>query len=303
VKIGSILPLGEDPDVGHPPSYTELRALALQAEAAGLDSVWVYDHLLYRWPDKPGYTQGIWECWTILSALAEATSRVELGMLVMCVPWRNPALLAKMAVTADEVSGGRIILGLGAGWHQPEFDAFGVPFDHLGSRFEEGLEIIAPLLREGTVDFTGRFYSAPNGALVPRGPRPGKPPILVASRGERMLRLTAQHADAWNTAWLGDTSLYHERWEAMKAACEAVGRDPSTLEITVGVTVAYPELGEIPEALNDPAKALRGAPEEIAAGLRDWADLGVGHVICGITPDNRAGLAEFAKAVDIFRKS
>lgn len=301
MKIGAILPLGEDPDVGHPPSYAELRALALRAEEAGLDSVWVYDHLLYRWPDKPGYTQGIWECWTILSALCEATQRVELGMLVMCVPWRNPALLAKMAVTADEVSGGRVILGLGAGWHQPEFDAFGVPFDHLGSRFEEGLEIIGPLLRDGAVDYTGRFYSAPDGALVPRGPRPGKPSILVASRGERMLRLTAQHADAWNTAWLGNPSLFHERWANMRAACEAVGRDPESLEVTVGVTVVFDELEAVPEALNDPAKAIIGTPAVVAEGLREWEAVGADHIICGVEPNNTAGWAELAKAFAIYR--
>lgn len=301
MKIGAILPLGEDPEVGHPPSYAELRALALQAEAAGLDSVWVYDHLLYRWPDKPGYTQGIWECWTILAALCEATKRVDLGMLVMCVPWRNPALLAKMAVTADEVSGGRVILGLGAGWHKPEFDAFGVPFDHLGSRFEEGLKIIAPLLREGEVDFTGRFYSAPNGALVPRGPRPGKPEILVASRGERMLQLTAQYADAWNTAWLGNPTLYHERWANMQAACEAVGRDPATLEITVGVTVIFDQLTNVPEQLNDPAKAIIGTPEQVAVGLKEWADLGVHHVICGVQPNDTAGWAELGKSFEIYK--
>lgn len=301
MKIGAILPLGEDAARRYQAGYAELRGLALQAEEAGLDSVWVYDHLLYRWPDMPGYTQGIWECWTILSALCEATRRVELGMLVMCVPWRNPALLAKMAVTADEVSGGRVILGLGAGWHQPEFEAFGVPFDHLASRFEEGLKIIGPLLRDGVVDFTGRFYSAPNGALVPRGPRPGKPEILVASRGERMLRLTAEHADQWNTAWLGNPTIYRERWANMQAACHAVGRDPATLTITVGVTVVFDQLIDVPERLNDPAKALIGTPEQIAEGFRAWEAEGVHHLICGVEPNNSAGWAELAKAVAAYR--
>ncbi len=126
MKVGVILPLSTDNGV---PSYIQIRAWARAAEAAGLDSVWIYDHLLYRFPDKP--PQGIWEGWTVMAALAEATERVELGALVLCTAFRNPAVLAKMAVTLDEISGGRIILGLGAGWHEPEFAAFSLPFDHL----------------------------------------------------------------------------------------------------------------------------------------------------------------------------
>jgi alkanesulfonate monooxygenase SsuD/methylene tetrahydromethanopterin reductase-like flavin-dependent oxidoreductase (luciferase family) len=128
MKIGVVLPITEDEPSGQPPGYAEIRALALQAEAAGFDSLWIIDHLLFRFPDKP--TPGVWEGWTLLAALAEATKRVELGSLVLCTAFRNPALLAKMAATVDEISGGRLILGVGAGWHQPEFDAFGLPFDH-----------------------------------------------------------------------------------------------------------------------------------------------------------------------------
>ncbi len=151
MKIGIVLPFAEDPDAGGMPSYATIRERALLAEAAGFDSIWLYDHLLFRFPDQP--TVGIWEIWTVLSALAEATERVEIGTVVLCVPFRNPAILAKMADTLDEVSGGRLILGLGAGWNQPEFDAFGIPFDHRAARFEEALQIITPLLREGRVDF------------------------------------------------------------------------------------------------------------------------------------------------------
>src|SRR5438128_5534631 len=132
--------------------------MALRMEAAQLDSIWVYDHLLYRWPGRPA--DGIWECWTMLSALAAATQRVEIGTLVACTQFRNPALTAKMAATLAEVSGGRLTLGLGAGWHKPEFDAFGFPFDHRVSRFDEAIGIITPLLREGRVDFAGTYYTA-----------------------------------------------------------------------------------------------------------------------------------------------
>jgi probable F420-dependent oxidoreductase len=275
MKIGFILPLGESDRLGRPPSFAEIHALARQAEDAGLDSIWVYDHLLYRFPERE--TMGVWECWSMLSALAQATERVELGTLVMPVSWRNPALLAKMAATVDEISGGRLILGLGTGFHQPEFDAFGYPFDHLASRFEEGIQVIRGLLKDGKVDFQGEYVSAPDCELTPRGPRPEGPPILVASRGERMLRLTAQYADQWNTAWFGPVEDAAARRADMVRACEAVGRDPATLEVTIGVHVATPMEG----IEFDPAKVLTGTPEEVAAGLRAYAESGVSHVICG----------------------
>ena len=137
MKVGVILPLVEYPQQ-QPSSYSEIRELALQAEEADFDSIWLFDHLLFRWGEGLP-TNGTWECWTILAALAEVTKRVQLGTLVLCTAFRNPALLAKMAVTLDTISGGRLTLGLGAGWHKPEFDAFGVSFDKRVSRFEEAL--------------------------------------------------------------------------------------------------------------------------------------------------------------------
>jgi alkanesulfonate monooxygenase SsuD/methylene tetrahydromethanopterin reductase-like flavin-dependent oxidoreductase (luciferase family) len=137
MKVGLVLVIAEHPELRRPYSYQKTREIALQAEEAGFDSLWLYDHLLYRPEGKP--TIGIWECWTFLSALAEATNKVNLGTLVACNSFRNPALLAKMAITLDEVSNGRLILGIGAGWNQPEYEAFGYPFDHCVSRFEEAL--------------------------------------------------------------------------------------------------------------------------------------------------------------------
>src|SRR5258705_4009342 len=155
--------------------YEAIRAIAQDAEANGFDSIWLADHLLYRKPEEP--TRGIWECWTMLSALAEATQRVEIGTLVLCNTFRNPAILAKMATAVDEVSGGRLILGVGAGWNEPEYRAFGMPFDHRVDRFEEALQIIKPLLRTGHVDFAGRVYQAPDSEDAPRGPPPQGPPL------------------------------------------------------------------------------------------------------------------------------
>ena len=299
MKIGVVLPMAEDPKTESAPPWREIRALAQQAEAMGVDSVWLYDHLLYRFPERP--TSGIWECWTLLCAVAEATTRVELGTIVLCTAFRNPAVLAKMAVTLDEVSEGRLILGLGAGWHQPEFDAFGIPFDHKAGRFEEALKIIVPLLKEGKVDFTGEYYSAPNCELRPRGPRPGQLPVLVASKGPRMLKLTAEYADSWNSAWFGKPTNFVPRRAELEAACAEVGRDVQTLETTAGVNIAFSDIIEGDAPSGDADRVLTGTAEEIAAGLREYEALGVGHVICLVSPMNEAGYARFGEVLSAYR--
>ena len=161
--------------------------------------MWVCDHFLSGPPGQP--PEGIHEGWTILSALAATTKRVEVGSLVMCGSFRNPGLLAKMAATADAVARGRLILGLGAGWYDPEYEAFGYPTDHRVTRFEEALRIIRPLLRGESVTVRGRFHRVADASLLPPPERPI--PLLVAATGPRMLRLTARYADAWNTAWFG----------------------------------------------------------------------------------------------------
>lgn len=283
MNIGVVIRLSDDPAQGGTPSYQRIRERALAAEAAGFDTIWLYDHLIYRHQGEA--EAGTWECWTMLSALAEATSHVELGTIVMCVPFRNPALLAKMAETLDEVSNGRLILGLGAGWHEPEFSAFGIPFDHLGSRFADGIEIIAPLLREGRADYHGQYAEVTNGAILPRGPRQdrGGIPILIGGRGPRMLRLTAKFADAWNTAWLGEPAQLPERRATLDAACAEVGRDPATLATTVGVSIAFPDLMELPEGLAEhPERYLSGTPDELAASFRAFEEQGVTHLICAM---------------------
>jgi biotin operon repressor len=201
VKIGLMVFLANDRADNSKRPYSTIRAIAQQAEADGFDSIWLADHLLYRNPGEPA--RGIWECWTTLAALAEATQRVEIGTLVLCSSFRNPAILAKMATTADEVSRGRLILGVGAGWNEPEYQAFGLPFDHRVSRFEEALQILRPLLQEGHVDFAGQYYQARNCDNVPRGPRSEGPPLMVGGEGPRMLKLAARYADLWNIGYMG----------------------------------------------------------------------------------------------------
>jgi alkanesulfonate monooxygenase SsuD/methylene tetrahydromethanopterin reductase-like flavin-dependent oxidoreductase (luciferase family) len=259
VRIGVTLPLaaGDTAD-RHVPTFAETLAFARRAEAEGLDSIWVFDHLLFRVGREP--ESGVREAWTTLAALASVVPRVDLGALVMCSSFRNPALVAKMAATLDDLSGGRVILGLGSGWHDPEYEAFGYPIDHKVGRFAEDLEITARLLRGERVTFDGRWRRLADAVLLP--PPERRLPILVAAKGERMLRLTATWADAWNSAWFGrvDERL-RTRLAALEAACGTVGRDPATVRRTIGIRY------------HDPGAAGRNDPMGLDAGADGLADL------------------------------
>ena len=294
MKIGLMLPLGESEAGG----WTNLRAMAVAADEHGLDSVWGADNLIFR---NQGETEGIHECWTVLSAVAAITSRVEIGPLVLALPFRNPALTAKMAAELDEVSGGRLILGVGVGWHEPEFAAFGYPFDHRVSRFEEGMRILVPLLREGRVSFEGRYFRAVDAELRPSTIRPGGPPILIAGKQPRMLGLVAKYADAWNTAWYGNPApdvspVLHTRLADLGGALELAGRDPSTLTRSVGIFVAFDgATGDVPDT------AIRGSTEEIADALAAYADLDVSHLIAHIWPRRPESVVRLAEAAALAR--
>jgi probable F420-dependent oxidoreductase len=290
VKIGLMLPLAEDETGG----FADLLAMALAAEEGGLDSVWGADHLIFR---EGNDTTGIHESWTVLTAVAAATSRVEIGPLVLALPFRNPALTAKMAAELDEVSGGRLILGLGCGWHRPEFDAFGYPFDHRVGRFAEGLEIVVPLLKGETVTFDGRYHQATDAELRPRPIRAGGPPILIAGKRPRMLELVARHADQWNAAWYGHPDEAHElreRLANLHGALSAAGRDPATLEITVGIFVAF-------EGADAPATAIRGSLDEVADALAGYQGLGASHLIAHVFPRTPEAVRRLGKAAEIAR--
>jgi alkanesulfonate monooxygenase SsuD/methylene tetrahydromethanopterin reductase-like flavin-dependent oxidoreductase (luciferase family) len=234
----------------------------------------------------------------MLSALAEATNQVELGTLVVCNSFRNPAILAKMATTLDEVCGGRLILGVGAGWNQPEYNAFGIPFDYRVSRFEEALQIIRPLLKEGYTDFEGKYYRAKDCEIRPRGPRPAGPPLMVGCGEPRMLRLTAKYADQWNIGYMStpDTLLPH--LEHMKAACKEVGRDISTLEITALVALGFPDLiDKLPEFENG---VLTGDNQTLAETMRAYEEMGVSHLMFHVVPYRREALERLAEVVQVY---
>jgi probable F420-dependent oxidoreductase len=292
MKIGLMLPLGADETRG----FDELREMALAAEAGGLDSVWGADHLIFR---DDGTTSGIHESWTVLTAVAAVTSRVELGPLVLALPFRNPALTAKMAAQLDEVSGGRLILGVGCGWHEPEFDAFGYPFDHRVGRFEEGLEILVPLLRGERVSFEGRYHRAEDAELLPRTVRPGGPPILIAGKRPRMLGLVAKYADQWNGAWYGfpgEATELRERLENVRGALEDAGRDPASLVLTAGISVVFE--GAKPSA---PERSIRGRPDAMADALAGYADLGIAHLIAHVYPRSADSVRRLAEAAALAR--
>jgi alkanesulfonate monooxygenase SsuD/methylene tetrahydromethanopterin reductase-like flavin-dependent oxidoreductase (luciferase family) len=297
VKVGILLPIAET-DSGTILRYQDIRDAALRAERDRFDSIWIVDHLLFQWD---GQRRGVWEGWTLVSALAEATTRIELGTLVMCTAFRNPGLLAKMADAVDEVSAGRLTLGLGAGWHEPEFRAFGYSFDRLASRFEDALRIVAPLVRGDVVDYQGTYARAVDCVSLPRGPRPNGPPILVGASRPRMLRLTAELADAWNTCWLGRATELPSRLAELDAACSDVGRDPGTLDVTVGQIVATPETTRDPDESASTGRFSFTSAEDLADEWRGFEELGVAHLIVWPQPFDRECLQLVTAALHDYR--
>ncbi|HEV2461627.1 MAG TPA: LLM class flavin-dependent oxidoreductase [Ktedonobacterales bacterium] len=297
MKIGLLVITANERDTNRTRPYESIRAVAQQAEMDGFDSLWIADHLFYRTPGAP--TRGIWECWTMLAALAEATQRVEIGTLVLCNSFRHPAILAKMATTADEVSGVRLILGIGAGWNEPEYQAFGLPFDHRVGRFAEALQILKPLLQDGHVDFAGRYYQARDCDIVPRGPRAAGPPLLVGSEGPRMLELTARYADLWNTGYMGQPETMLEPLAKIAAACRAIGRDPATLGVTALIGLWFPDLqAKQPNFLDTP---LTGTVQQIAAAMRGYAELGVQHIMFQCEPYVPEAIRRLTEALRLYR--
>ena len=292
LKIGVQLP-----EVERETRWSELLDMTRAIEDLGYDSVWLGEHLLYRWPERP--PRGPWEAWSMLSAIAASTQRIEFGPLVACTAFHNPAVLAKQAATIDEISGGRLILGLGAGWNETEFRAFGIPFDHRVDRFEEAFTIIRTLLQEGAIDFDGRFFQARDCELIPRGPRPHGPPLMIGSNGPRMLRIAVPHVQAWNT-WFADIDNDPEGLAPLRdvvdEACRDTGTDPGTIERTVAVLVRFPDgVGRIQGSYaSAPPPPIEGSSEQMAERMRAYAREGVGHVQLVVDPITRGSVEAFA---------
>jgi alkanesulfonate monooxygenase SsuD/methylene tetrahydromethanopterin reductase-like flavin-dependent oxidoreductase (luciferase family) len=301
LKVGVQLP-----EVEWVPRWADIREMARTAEDIGLDSIWVGDHLLYRYEDQP--SRGPWEAWTQLAAIAAVTERIELGPLVAATSFHNPAMLAKKAATLDEISGGRLILGLGAGWNEAEYLAYGYPFDHRVSRFEEAFTIIRMLLHDGRCDFAGNYYRITDAELLPRGPRLEGPPLMVGSIGERMLSITLPHVQSWNAwfSWFGNSPEgYRPIRDQVDAACRAAGRDPATLERTVAVLVRFPGLRGGPQGYSNrpAAEAISGEPAVLAAALRAFAAEGISHIQLVLDPITADSIAALAPTLALLNRS
>ncbi|MGB3327907.1 MAG: LLM class flavin-dependent oxidoreductase [Thermomicrobiales bacterium] len=291
MTLGLMVPISEKAAFRVTPRFEDVVEIGLAAKAAGFDALWFADHFEMGHGTAEDPFRGVWECWTLMAALAARVPDLQIGSLVACTGYRNPGVIAKMTEMIDEISGGRFILGLGAGWHRPEYDHFGFPFDHRVSWFEDAISIIHPLLREGNADYQGEFFQANDALNIPRGPRPNGAPILVGSNGPRMLNLVARYADAWNTVWHSDTAKAKTQLLAVDAACEAVGRDPKSLVRTAGGNLAregYTGTRPHPVPNDDAAQA---------ALIREFRDLGFAHFICGLDPATPESVAAFAPVI------
>ena len=294
-SLGLMIPVSEKAAFGDTPRFTDVIEMCKTAADVGFEAVWFADHFTFG-DEETGF-RGAWDAWTLMAAVAASVPDVQIGPMVACTAYRNPGVIVKMTEMIDEISAGRFILGLGAGWHKPEYDGFGIPFEPRVTRFEEAMKIIHPLLRSGRADFKGTFYGADNGLNIPRGPRPAGAPILIGSSGERMLRLLARYADAWNSGWHNDASSVMEKLRRLDAACEAEGRDPATVVRTAGINIAMDGYtGSRPEPVE-------GDIDAKAKVMDDFRKLDFKHVVCGIDPCTVDSVKAFAPIIDTFDKT
>jgi alkanesulfonate monooxygenase SsuD/methylene tetrahydromethanopterin reductase-like flavin-dependent oxidoreductase (luciferase family) len=299
MKVGIQLP-----EVEWEVPFPELLAMARTAEAVGFDSLWLGDHLLY---ELDVGDRGPWEVWTSLAAIAASTTTIQLGPLVASTSFHAPAMLAKLATTVDAISQGRLILGLGAGWNRREYDAFGFPYDHRVSRFEEAFTIVRTLLRDGEIDFHGEFHDADRCILFPRSSESG-PPIMVGSIGERMLDITLPHVDAWNMWWsqYGNSVEGFAREKArVDRLIAAAGRAPGEVEATVAVLVQL--AGGVGRQMGDyddfgTVAPLTGSPDELADQLRAFESAGAAHVQLVVDPITRESIEWLADVLTAVRR-
>jgi alkanesulfonate monooxygenase SsuD/methylene tetrahydromethanopterin reductase-like flavin-dependent oxidoreductase (luciferase family) len=291
LEIGLVLPMGDSFVDGRTIRWTEIRDLAVRAEQIGFDTVWTADELLWRPAGKP--PQGWWECLSMTGAVAAATSRIKVGTWILSALHHNPAIAAKAVETLDEISGGRFVLGLGAGHAGRQGHAFGLPEDRTVGRFEEALEIIVPLLRGGRADFEGTFHAARDLEQRPVGPRPGGIPIMIGAKGPRMLRLAAQRADIWS--WFveerSDLTEFGPRLAALEAACVEVGRDPGTIGRSAGIAVEPTSVSGAAEVLGAP---IRGSAAEIADAFSAFQEGGFDHIEVVLWPPTLEALDAMA---------
>jgi alkanesulfonate monooxygenase SsuD/methylene tetrahydromethanopterin reductase-like flavin-dependent oxidoreductase (luciferase family) len=280
------------PEVEREVRWPEIVAMARAADETGFDSIWLGDHLLYRGGGTPD--RGPWDAWTQLAALAALTHRVDLGPLVASTAFHPPGVLARMAASIDELSGGRFVFGIGAGWNEPEFRAFGFPFDRLASRFEESFEIVRRMLAGETVTFSGEFHRVEDAVLLPRPAR--RVPLMVGSNGARVLAAALPHVDAWNTwySWYGNTpDGFAEQSAKIDAACVRAGRPSREVRRSACVLVTVGAGGERPHD-SPPVPAKR-----LAEHLGGLADAGLDEAILVVDPVTERSIRDIAGRVDL----
>lgn len=287
------------PEVEREVRWTEYVDLARTAEEVGFDSIWLGDHLLYR--GENGHERGPWEVWTMLAALAGATERVTLGPLVACTAFHPPAVLAKMAATVDEISGGRLVLGLGAGWNETEFRSFGLPYDQRVARFAEAFAVIVPLVRGERATLAGQFSSVDEAVLLPASARATERPLplMIGSTGERMLELTLGTVEMWNT-WFTEFGNTPEGFAVLNrrvsAIAERVGRPAAEIDRSACVLVVVDPASRerrVPEGCTP----LAGDPATVAAAMHAYASAGADEVILVANPIDHESIRALGRAL------
>lgn len=273
------------PEVERAVPWPEMVAMASAAEQAGFDSIWLGDHLLYELPDGP---RGPWEVWTALAGLASVTERVALGPFVASTSFHAPAMLAKLAATVDAISGGRLILGVGAGWNQREYSAYGFPYDNRVARFGEALMIIRQLVRTGHCDFHGTYYDVADCVLDPMPVQAGGPPLMLGSVSPRMTRIALPHVDAWNVWWSdyrNDVNGFTAVHARVEDALHEAGRAPGEVEATAAVFVHLPGgVGRLAGETNDDPTITPVPVAGLAEHLQAMAAAGAAHVQLVLDP-------------------
>jgi alkanesulfonate monooxygenase SsuD/methylene tetrahydromethanopterin reductase-like flavin-dependent oxidoreductase (luciferase family) len=296
LEIGLVLPMEESWVDGATARWVDIRELAIRAEEIGFDTVWIPDELLWRPLD--GQVRGWWECVAMAGAVAASTSRIKVGTWILSALHRNPGITAKAVETLDEISGGRFVFGLGSGHAGRQGHAFGLPEDHVIGRFEEALEIIVPLLRDGRATFEGAYHAARDLEHRPVGPRPGRIPIMIGAKGPKMLRLAARHADIWS--WYveerSDLTEFGPRIAALEAACLEVARDPATIGRSAGIIVEPTSFTGSADVLGTP---IRGSAEEIADGFRAFQAAGYTQLELLLWPRTIAALEAMAPVLEL----
>ncbi len=290
-SLGLMVPVSDRATFVTLPRFNDIIEISSLAASVGFETLWYADH--FSFPSDDGL-RGSWDAWTLMAAVAARVPDVSIGPMVACTAYRNPGVIAKMSEMIDEISGGRFILGLGAGWQKDEYDQFGIRFEPRVSQFEEALEIIHGLVRTGEADVQGTYYQANQARNLPRGPRPDGPPIMIGSSSPRMLGLLMKYADAWNTCWYGNTDGLAEKLQTLEAAAEKAGRDPATIVKTIGIAVA----GE--GYTGSRPNPNRGDAEAQLNFLYEVEDLGFTHICVGLDPCTPKAIEAYAPVVEKF---